>query len=91
MKTGISAVVAAAFLLLVGCSQTLDIAKAEEEIQAGIEEQTGASVTSVDCPDDVPLEEGNSFTCDVQGDDGSTGTVDVTQTDDEGTVRWELR
>ncbi|MGH2724858.1 MAG: DUF4333 domain-containing protein [Actinomycetota bacterium] len=69
----------------------LDTDKIEAEVTRGIEDQTGVAVQSVDCPDDVELEAGNTFTCTVTAEDGSTGQVDVTQQDDEGNVEWELR
>lgn len=69
----------------------LDIDQIEQEIATGIEDQTGISVTSVECPQDVEAEAGNNFTCTVTAEDGSTATVDVTQEDDEGNVRWNLR
>lgn len=69
----------------------LDIDRIEQEIATGIEEQTGIAVTSVECPEDVEAEAGNNFTCTVTAEDGDTASVDVTQEDDEGNVRWNLR
>ncbi len=83
-------VIAIAALALAGCSQVLDEEKLEAEISGGIEEQTEATGVSVDCPSDVPLEEGDTFTCSATSADGDVGEVQVTQTDAEGNVRWEL-
>jgi hypothetical protein len=89
------ALAVAALALMTGCQVSvgggLDTDAVEAEISRGIEEQTDAAVQSVDCPDDVDAEAGNSFTCSVTAEDGSTATVDVTQEDDEGNVSWELR
>lgn len=88
-------VAAAAVALMTACEVSfgggLDTGKIEAEVTAGIEEQTGIAVRSVECPDDVDAEAGNTFTCTVTAEDGSTATVEVTQQDDEGNVRWELR
>jgi uncharacterized protein DUF4333 len=82
--------IAIAALALAGCSQVLDEEKLEAEISSGIEEQTEATGVSVDCPSDVPLEEGDTFTCTATSDDGDEAEVQVTQTDAEGNIRWEL-
>lgn len=79
-----------AALALAGCTQVLDDQELESEISSGIEEQTGVTGVSVDCPSDVPLEQGNTFNCSATSDEGDVGQVQVTQTDDEGNVRWEL-
>ena len=88
--SSIVAVMAAA-LFLGACSKTIDIPKVESEIKSGILTQTGISVLSVDCPDEVDAEEGNTFECTAVGEDGSTATVEVTQTSDEGDIRWEVQ
>jgi outer membrane PBP1 activator LpoA protein len=79
-----------AALALAGCTQVLDDQELESEISSGIEEQTEATGVSVSCPSDVPLEQGNTFTCSATSDQGDIGQVQVTQTDDEGNVNWEL-
>jgi type 1 fimbria pilin len=74
-----------------GGGDTLDTPKLETEIERGLEEQTDVVVQSVDCPEDVPIQTGATFTCTATADDGSTATIDVRQTDDQGNVDWELR
>lgn len=85
-------IVLIAAISLAACTttRTLDSDELERQIAAGIETQTGASVASVDCPDDVPLQAGHSFSCTATADDGSSATVAVTQTDDQGNVEWEV-
>jgi hypothetical protein len=51
-----------------------------------IELQTGADVSSVDCPEDVKPEKGGKFTCKATAADGSKATINLTQTSDEGDV-----
>ena len=47
--------------------------------------EAGFGIASVDCPTDVPLEEGDSFDCDFTMDSGATGTmsISVDSADDE--------
>lgn len=75
--------------LLAACSSTLNTGKLEDEIQKGIEGQTDINVSSISCPKDVELEEGDIFDCDVEASDDTQFTVTVTQKDDEGNVTWK--
>jgi hypothetical protein len=73
--------------VLAGCgTETLDADKAETQIESAIEGQTGADVSSVDCPDDVKAEKGKEFTCEATAADGTKATIGLTQTSDEGDV-----
>lgn len=92
----IAALPAAALLWagLTGCSfsastNDLDITKAEEEIAKGIKEQTGVTAT-VNCPEPVQIKSGATFTCEALATTGEGGTVTVTQTDDQGNIKWNL-
>jgi len=76
--------------VLAGCTSQLDTDKAEREIKKGIAEQTGVEVKSVECPDEVETEEGDTFECTAVAESGDEVSVKVTQTDDEGNVNWEL-
>lgn len=82
-----AAVGLAGLLLLAACGGTLDTGELEKQAQKAIAEDIGVRVASVDCPDDVEAKEGATFTCTATGADGSTATVRVVQTDDEGNVR----
>ncbi len=68
----------------------LDTAKLETELKTQIAAQTDVPIGSADCPDDVAIEQGNTFNCTVTTADGTPLTVIVTQDDDEGNVSWEL-
>jgi hypothetical protein len=39
--------------------------------------EAGFGIASVDCPDEVPLEEGDSFDCEFTIDSGSSGTMSI--------------
>lgn len=92
----LGAVVASSVLLavgLAGCTVSagsLDTEKAETEIAKGIEEQTDATGVAVTCPADVPIEQGNTFTCEATTAEGEKATITVTQTDDQGNINWEI-
>lgn len=81
---------------LAGCDGTLtvtrylDVERLETTLTDGLEEQTGAVIESVECPDEIPLEAGNEFECTATDDQGNTGTIIVTQDDDEGSITWRL-
>jgi hypothetical protein len=81
---------AAALLTLTACGVTeVDIDAVEENITSEVKDQLDADVT-VDCPDQVDWETGESFTCDVAAEEGTTRQANVTMVDDDGNVRWEL-
>lgn len=86
--------VTALALALGGCDVTvtnyLNVDRAEEVISEGITEQTGIVVASVECPEEVVLQEGNDFECTMTDEDGNERTVSVTQTDGEGNINWSL-
>ncbi len=60
----------------------------ERLISSGLAKQVG-SMVSVTCPEIIPGKQGGTFTCDaMSGSDKAT--VNVTQTDDKGAVRFKL-
>lgn len=72
---------------IAGCgSTTVDTEKGEKFISKTVEDQVGADVKSVKCPEDIPAKKGDTFTCVVTGADGTTGDAEVTQKDDKGNV-----
>ena len=83
--------VPAAVLLLGACSKTLEMDEVESQIKTGIEQQTGATVTEINCPDEVEAKDGDTFDCTVTADDGSEATVEVTQTSDDGDITWIVK
>jgi Domain of unknown function (DUF4333) len=86
-RAGLLVAVLVAPTVLAGCgTETLDADKAEALITSSIELQTGADVTSVDCPDDVKPEKGGRFTCEVTAADGTKATLNLRQTTEEGDV-----
>jgi hypothetical protein len=68
----------------------LDMQELEKGIFEGIEEQTGAELESVECPDEMDEEEGLNFECTATDTTGESVQVRVVQTDDDGNVEWEI-
>lgn len=81
-------------VLITGCSgsvsvgNTLDAEKLESEVSKAVRVQAGVPVKSVECPTGVKYEKGGNFECAVTAKDGTTGNVQVTQTDDKGNVHF---
>lgn len=65
-----------------------------ENLQNGMAEQikkdTGAKDVKVTCPEEVEAKAGGTFECDVDAD-GNKATFTITQKDDQGNVRWDLK
>jgi hypothetical protein len=80
---------AIAALVAVGCQTTLLLNddNLESEISSWVL-QTAGEPGVVTCPDDRPIQQGDTFQCVVTFGDGSTATLQVTQTDNSGNVTW---
>jgi hypothetical protein len=89
MPRGLIALAAAvAGFTAIGCGeQRIDVKKSASLIQGTLEQQTGADVKSIKCPDEVKVEAKAVFSCLVTGADGTTGSASVTQLDGKGTIR----
>jgi Domain of unknown function (DUF4333) len=78
-------------LLVASCSSdsaTIDAAKLERKIQTVLERSN--RVTSIECPDDVKAERGNSFICTARVE-GTRTVIDVEQRNDNGSVVFAVR
>ena len=80
---------AAGVLLLTACGSTVDVDQLEEDIRTQVE-QAGEVVESVECPDQINDEQGNSFRCELTDPDGETRTVEGQFTDSEGNFDLDL-
>jgi Domain of unknown function (DUF4333) len=93
MRTGkvVVALAGALSVLAIGCGEeTLDTDDLQSTISSGLEEQVGVAPESVECPDDITVEEGSEFQCTGTAPNGDEFTIDVTQTDDEGNIEFEV-
>lgn len=83
-------VLAALVIAAAACTKTLDTDGLEGDLRSQAEEEYNITLTSVDCPADIEVEAGGTFTCDAKQESGPTLTLQVTQSDDQGTVAWEI-
>jgi hypothetical protein len=75
MRT-LSVLVTVLAVSLVGCGETvIDSTKTEEQLESGLKKEQGLDVTSADCPSDVQVTPGDSFTCTVTIKGGETRTA----------------
>jgi predicted small secreted protein len=86
-----------AALLLAGCQASVGIGErivdaedAETQIADELEEQVGQRPKSIECPDDMKAEEGETYTCVLTAEDGTELDVALTMTDDEGNFEIEV-
>ena len=76
--------------LLAGCSQTLiiDNARLQQNIESGLQDN-GITATA-SCIGEQPIRKGDVFRCQATTTDGTILTIQVTETDDSGTVTWQV-
>jgi hypothetical protein len=76
---------------LAGCGTSqLNTDKAETEIEKGLKSQLNLTSVDVQCPSEVEIKAGSKFECPVTAGKDK-GTVEVTQQDDQGNIRWQLK
>ncbi|MFC5501648.1 DUF2510 domain-containing protein [Lysinimonas soli] len=61
---------------------------AEHALVAGAQKDFGQAASAAQCPSDVLPTKGSTFSCTETMADGSTKAVNVTVTDDSGTLSW---
>jgi hypothetical protein len=79
----------AAAVLAIGCGETvIDSAKTEDALKANLGNSLGEKVSSVDCPSDVEVEKGKTFTCSVKlaKGEGQTATLKILNEDADVSV-----
>ncbi|MDH4112868.1 MAG: DUF4333 domain-containing protein [Actinomycetota bacterium] len=77
-------------IAVAACTKTLDTDGLEGMLKTDIADQVQAVITAVDCPADVEVETGATFECTAEEESGTTFTIQVTQSDDQGNVEWEV-
>lgn len=81
-----AAALAAVALGACGGTETIDAEDLERQLAEQLSEDAGVNPinVSVECPDEIEVEEGRQFECTLIAPDGDHVRVDVTLTDDEG-------
>lgn len=82
--------VALVLLVVAGCAldDNLDMERAEAALESEVGRYYGVRVEEVDCPDEVPMEEGGTFDCEVTVA-GQQLPIVARQDDGEGNVTFE--
>lgn len=89
MSKGPLGVSLAAAVALAGCGEArIDIDKTAAFIKGAVAKRIGSPVREVDCPQTVVVAASDTFTCAVIGTDGTRGDARLTQTDDQGSLRF---
>lgn len=77
--------------LLAACSNRLNVTSIEAEIKADIERQgRRLALKAVTCPDDIARQLNSTFRCVGELKPEGTFTINVVQTDSQGTVEWDI-
>jgi uncharacterized protein DUF4333 len=75
-STIVVALLGALVLVASGCGDTvIDDVKAEEAIEASLEKSLHEKIKEVDCPSEVKVDAGKSFTCTVDLPNGKEATA----------------
>lgn len=84
-------------LLMSSCSAvdaitgvTLDVSRVESEIENGVLDQAGYSVTAK-CPDPMGGQVGDTRTCTIEDEYGTVALVDVTIQNSNGDIVWKVQ
>jgi len=91
-----AAALAGAIALTLAACGGIDTGKLEDEVGSDAQKQVDAAgidatVTSVDCPDDIKSETGEEFDCHVSFSDGTSATASGEVTDgDDGDVEYKF-
>lgn len=73
-----------------GCGSTvIDQKKVEEQVKATSENVSGSKVSTVECPSDVDVEPGATFTCSVKFSSGKEETAKLKIRNDEADLDFE--
>jgi hypothetical protein len=88
-RTRVAAASLAAAVLLAGCAEVFEQDDLEEKVTSSLAKDAGQSTEGVttECPDDVEVEEGNTFECTLTDARGREYEVNGRVTDDEGGFR----
>jgi hypothetical protein len=62
----------------------------EQRIAADMQTNLHLEGVTVSCPDDIEVATGGTFTCTATDADGTTMTIQGTQTDDQGNVTYKV-
>ena len=89
-KLARAAVVLCLVIVATACSKTLKMGDLSSTLESQLNAQLKTSGITVTCPDSVKAEAGATFECTGTLTTGETLTIKVTQTDNNGNVKWAV-
>jgi hypothetical protein len=92
VRKGTLVSVVAVLALAAGCTRTktLDGDQLNQMLATSLDQKLNAQGITVSCPADQPAEAGHTFDCTATNPDGTTTTLHVTESDDQGNVTYEV-
>jgi hypothetical protein len=92
VRKGALVLVVAVLALPAGCTRTktLDGPSLNSVLASDLSQRLGVQSMTVSCPADQPAEAGHTFDCTATNPDGTTITLHVTESDDQGKVTYEV-
>jgi len=77
-------------VFLLGCSnaKVIDSDRLQQIVESGL--QDNGITANVTCPNNEPIQQGHSFDCQAVTQDELTVTILITQSDNSGTVQWQI-
>jgi type IV pilus biogenesis protein CpaD/CtpE len=79
-----------AALVFAGCADlVVDDEKAQDAIAADIDDKSGITVRSVECPKDVSVVPGDRFSCEVRATGGKLYRANLLILDEDANLRFE--
>jgi hypothetical protein len=71
-------------------TKTLDGPQVNQVIATSLAQQLDVQGITVSCPDDQPAVAGHTFDCTATNPDGTTITLHVTESDDQGRLTYQV-
>ena len=92
MRKGTLVMVVAILAFPAGCTRTktLDGDQLNQVLATNLDQKLQTEGFTVSCPDDQPAEAGHTFDCTATNPDGTTITLHVTESDDQGHVTYAV-
>ncbi len=92
MRKGTLVMVVAILAFPAGCTRTktLDGPGLNSALASDLSQKLGVQGITVSCPADEPAEAGHTFDCTATNADGTTITLHVTESDDQGHVTYAV-
>jgi hypothetical protein len=88
-KTRSAVGLAAVAVLAVGCSRSIETSGLERALAGDLADEFDTAYT-VNCPHEMTEEDGDDILCSARGEDGTELMLQITQTDEDASVTYEI-